>query len=191
SWVYYYPRSMPTDFVQQWLVSVQHEFAGGILLDGSLVHTHGNNLVFSTDIDEAPLSALGCTGYNCGNPNPVFNSIIAQLYNGWSNFNALQLRLQKRMSYGLNFQVNYMWSKSMDTGTGNGHGSTIDIYQNATTPPPITVGRTSTRRIPWSVRSSTNCRSAARASLNFTGRSTTWWVAGASPVFSSGTRGFL
>jgi outer membrane receptor protein involved in Fe transport len=134
SWVYYYPRSMPTDFVQQWLLSVQHEFAGGILLDGSLVHTHGNNLVFSTDIDQAPLSKLGCSGYNCGNPNPVFNSIIAQLYTGWSNFNALQLRLQKRMSYGLNFQVNYMWSKSMDTGTGNGHGSTIDIYQNAYSP---------------------------------------------------------
>ncbi len=134
SWVYYYPRSMPTDFVQQWLVSVQHEFAGGILLDGSLVHTHGNNLVFSTDIDQAPLSKLGCSGYNCGNPNPVFQSIIAQLYNGWSNFNALQLRLQKRMSYGLNFQVNYMWSKAMDTGTGNGHGSTIDIYQNAYSP---------------------------------------------------------
>jgi outer membrane receptor protein involved in Fe transport len=134
SWVYYYPRSMPTDFVQQWLFSVQHEFAGGILLDTSFVHTHGTNLVFSTDIDQAPTTALGCTGYNCGNPNPVFNSIIAQLYDGWSNFNALQLRLQKRMSHGLNFQVNYMWSKSLDTGTGNGHGSTVDVYQNAYNP---------------------------------------------------------
>ena len=35
------------------------------------------------------------------------------------------------MSYGLSFQVNYAWSKSLDTGTGNGHGSGIDIYQNA------------------------------------------------------------
>ena len=38
------------------------------------------------------------------------------------------------MSYGLSFQVNYAWSKSLDTGTGNGHGSGIDIYQNAYNP---------------------------------------------------------
>src|SRR6202044_1599496 len=53
---------------------------------------------------------------------------------GYSNYNALQLRLLKRMSYGLSFQVNYAWSKSLDTGTGNGHGSGIDIYQNAYKP---------------------------------------------------------
>jgi len=134
SGVEYYPRNMPTDYVQQLLVSVQHQFAGGILLDTSYVNTRGRNLNFATDIDQAPVSALGCKGYNCGNPNPVFNNIQAQIYDGWSNYNALQVRLQKRMSHGLNFQVNYAWSKSLDTGTGNGHGSTIDVYQNAYNP---------------------------------------------------------
>jgi len=134
SGVEYYPWNMPTVFVQQLLVSVQHEFAGGILLDTSYVYTHGTNLNFATDINQAPASKLGCTGYNCGNPNPVFNSIQAQIYDGWSNYNALQVRLQKKMSHGLNFQFNYAWSKSLDTGTGNGHGSTIDVYQNAYNP---------------------------------------------------------
>jgi hypothetical protein len=125
---------MPTNYVQQLLFSVQHEFARGILVDGSYVNTRGRNLNFATDINQAPVSALGCTGYNCGNPNPIFNSIAAQNYTGWSNYNALQLRLQKRMSFGLNFQFNYAWSKSLDTGTGNGHGSGVDIYQNACDP---------------------------------------------------------
>lgn len=132
--VEYYPRNMPTDYVQQFLVSVQHQFEGGILIDASYVNTRGRNLDFATDINQAPVASLGCTGYNCGNPNPVFNSIQAQIYDGWSNYNALQIRLQKRMSYGLNFQMNYAWSKSLDTGTGNGHGSGIDIYQNAYSP---------------------------------------------------------
>ena len=132
--VTYYPHSMPTTYVQQWLVSVQHEFVGGILLDTSYVYTRGSNLNFATDIDQAPVSELGCSGYNCGNPNPVFNSIQGQIYDGWSNFNALQVRLQKRMSYGLNFLVNYQWAKSLDTGTGNGHGSGVDLYQNAYNP---------------------------------------------------------
>ena len=103
SGVEYYPRNMPTDYVQQFLLSVQHEFAGGILLDTSYVYTRGTNLNFATDIDQAPASALGCTGYNCGNPNPDIQlDIQAQIYDGWSNYNALQLRLQKRMSYGVN-----------------------------------------------------------------------------------------
>ena len=134
SGVEYYPRNMPTDYVSQALVSVQHEFAGGVLIDGSYVNTHGTNLNFATNINQAPVSALGCTGYNCGNPNPIFNSIAAQIYDGWSNYNALQVRLQKRMSHGVQFQLNYSWAKSMDTGTGNGHGSGVDIYQNAYAP---------------------------------------------------------
>jgi hypothetical protein len=134
SGVQYYPRSMPTVYVQQFLLSAQHEFAGGILVDTSYVYTRGSNLNFQTDINQAPGTKLGCTGYNCGNPNPIFNSIAAALYDGWSNYNALQVRLQKRMSYGLNFMVNYAWSKSLDTGTGNGHGSGVDIYQNAYNP---------------------------------------------------------
>jgi outer membrane receptor protein involved in Fe transport len=134
SGVEYYPRNMPTVYVQQFLLSAQHEFWGGLLLDTSYVYTRGRNLNFATDINQAPASALGCTGYHCGNPNPVFNNISAQIYDGWSNYNALQVHLQKRMSHGLNFQVNYAWSKSLDTGTGNGHGSGIDIYQNAYSP---------------------------------------------------------
>jgi hypothetical protein len=137
----YYPRSMPTVYVEQFLLGVQREFGHGLLLDVSYVYTHGKNLNFATDINQATTpgsTAVGgfeCTSfYHCGNPNPVFNSIAAQYYDGYSNYNALQLRLQKRMSYGLSFQINYAWSKSLDTGTGNGHGSGIDIYQNAYKP---------------------------------------------------------
>ena len=137
----YYPRNMPTVYVEQFLLGVQRDLGRGLMLDTSYVYTRGRNLNFATDIDQATTpgsTAVGgfeCTSfYHCGNPNPVFNSISAQYYDGYSNYNALQLRLVKRMSYGLSFQVNYAWSKSLDTGTGNGHGSGIDVYQNAYTP---------------------------------------------------------
>ena len=132
--VQFYPRNMPTVYIQNFLVSVQRALPGDLLLDTSYVYTRGANLNFATDINQAPLGKLGCTGTNCGNPNPVFNSIQAQIYDGYSNYNALQLRVQKRMSYGLSLQANYAWSKSLDTGTGNGHGSGVDVYQNAYTP---------------------------------------------------------
>jgi len=132
--VEYYPRDMPTDYVQNFLFSIQRELPAGMLVDASYVYTRGTHLNFATNINQAPASKLGCTGYNCGNPNPIFNSIAAQTYDGWSNYNALQIRVQKRMSSGLNFQLNYAWSKSLDTGTGNGHGSGVDVYQNAYSP---------------------------------------------------------
>jgi hypothetical protein len=125
---------MPTVYVQQWIASVQHDFAGGILLDTSYVYTRGRNLNFSTDINQPAPSSFTCGSYHCGYPNPIFNNIIAQIYTGYSNYNALQLRLQKRMTNGLSFQVNYAYSKSLDTGTGNGHGSGVDIYQSAFDP---------------------------------------------------------
>jgi outer membrane receptor protein involved in Fe transport len=134
SGVSYYPRNMPTTYVENFLLSVQHEFGGNLMLDTSYVYTRGRNLNFQTNVNQAPVSEFGCTGYNCGNPNPIFNDIQAQIYDGYSNYNALQLRLQKRASYGLSFQVNYAWSKWLDTGTGGGHGSGIDIYQNAFDP---------------------------------------------------------
>ena len=127
----FYPRNMPTTYVEQTLVSIQHEFASNILLDTSYVNTRGRNLNFATDTNQAPVNLLGCSGYNCGNPNPIFNAIISQNYTGWSNYNALQVRLQQRMKYGVSYQFNYAWSKSLDTGTGNGHGSGVDIYQDA------------------------------------------------------------
>jgi len=149
-YVVYYPRSMPTVYVSQWLLDIQHEFPGGILLDAGYVYTHGKNLNFATDIDQPGASGLNtsCTAIypqvtpghypnvngNCAAPVPYFNVIQAQIYDGWSNYNALEIRLQKRMSYGLDYLANYTWSKSLDTGTGGGHGSGIDIYQNAFSP---------------------------------------------------------
>lgn len=131
-----YPRNIPTTYVQQLLVSVEHQLPGAVLLDTSYVFTHGANLNYTTNIDAVTVSNLGCSGgwYAC-NPNPNFPYIAGMIFDGWSNYNALQLRLQKRMSRGIEFQVNYAFSKSLDTGTSRGWGSGgVDVYQNPYSP---------------------------------------------------------
>src|SRR5580658_4309982 len=54
----YYPRSMPTVYVEQYLFGVQRELGRGLMLDTSYVYTRGRNLNFATDINQAttPLS---------------------------------------------------------------------------------------------------------------------------------------
>jgi hypothetical protein len=45
---------------------------------------------------------------------PVFSSIFAQDTIANSNYNSMQVSLEKRMSHGLQFEVAYTWSKSID-----------------------------------------------------------------------------
>jgi hypothetical protein len=46
--------------------------------------------------------------------NPQYSSLYSWRSIGWSNYHALQVSLQKRMSHGLSFDFNYTFSKSLD-----------------------------------------------------------------------------
>jgi outer membrane receptor protein involved in Fe transport len=131
--VSYFPEKRPVTYYQEALLSVQHEMPFQTLLDASYVFTKGTHLGFGRDINQVPESALSSssTCYNSPTEFPLFCSIAASLYDGRSNYNALQVRVQKRTSHGLNFVFNYAWSKTMDTGTGSGNNTGVDVWQNA------------------------------------------------------------
>jgi hypothetical protein len=126
----YYPETLPNQYTQQILLSVQKQFPAQILLDTSYVYTRGMNLNFTRDIDQVPESQLSAGTQ----PYPQFSSVGAVYFDGHSNYNALQLRAVKKMSQGITFTVNYAWSKTMDTGTSNGHATDVDVWQNAYDP---------------------------------------------------------
>ena len=131
--VSYFPAKRPVTYYQEFLFSVQHEMAFQTLVDTSYVHTKGTHLGFGRDIDQVPLAALSSssTCYNSPTEFPLFCSVSAALYDGYSNYDALQLRVEKRTSHGLNFVFNYAWSKTMDSGTGSGNNTGVDVWQNA------------------------------------------------------------
>jgi hypothetical protein len=60
-----------------------------------------------------PLSGNGCPSDGV----PVFSSIFSQDTAAASNYNSLQASLEKRMSHGLQFQLAYTWSKSIDNAS--------------------------------------------------------------------------
>ncbi|HYK40653.1 MAG TPA: hypothetical protein VEU98_11520, partial [Candidatus Eremiobacteraceae bacterium] len=59
-----------------------------------------------------PLSGTGCPADGV----PVFSNIFSQDTIGNSNYNALQVSLEKNYSHGLLFQASYTWSKAIDQG---------------------------------------------------------------------------
>ncbi|HWX91901.1 MAG TPA: carboxypeptidase regulatory-like domain-containing protein [Terriglobales bacterium] len=60
-----------------------------------------------------PLSGNGCPSDGID----VFSSIFTQDTTAASNYNSLQASLEKRLSHGLQFELAYTWSKSIDGGS--------------------------------------------------------------------------
>jgi hypothetical protein len=139
--VVYYPEHRPAAYYQEALVSVQHEIPAQIVLDVSYVFTKGTHLGFTRDINQvpenllhnylAPNSSYYSSCYDDPSAYPLFCSISGFLFDGYSNYNALQFRAEKRLSHGLSFIFNYALSKTMDSGTGSGNNASADVWQNA------------------------------------------------------------
>lgn len=127
--VNYYPVHMPIEYYQESMLSVQRELPFQMLFDTTYVFTKGTHMNFGRDINQVPEASL--SKGSSASPYPQFTSIDGALFDGYSNYHALQFRLNKRTSYGLSFLINYSLSKTMDTGTGSGHAQGVDVWQNA------------------------------------------------------------
>ena len=127
-----YHTPVPTNY--QWTLEVQRQFGLNYVADVTYVGNHGTNLNLSTnlDINQVPENLLGPN--DLGNkPYPLFNQIQGRTNNGISNYNALQTSLTKRVSYGLQFNVNYTWSHFLNDQDSSGWGGRggYQNYQNA------------------------------------------------------------
>lgn len=116
--VNYTPWDIPMEYYVEYQFDVQHEIARGLVLDVGYVGNRGVNLQLGRDINQIPLS-----GPNAGfRPNPNYEQIDASLFDGRSNYNALHVIANKRLSQGLSFGLNYSWAKVLDMETGAGWG---------------------------------------------------------------------
>ncbi|MGH9615097.1 MAG: carboxypeptidase regulatory-like domain-containing protein [Acidobacteriaceae bacterium] len=126
--IYYYPYHTPMSYFEQYQLGIQHQM-GAYLVTATYVGSRGVNMPFSTDINQVVNLGSGIR------PNPTYQSINATQYDGWSNYNALQLTAKRRFTNGFSFTANYTWSKSMDTGTAiGGNGPGLDNWQYAYSP---------------------------------------------------------
>ena len=123
----------PMEYTEQFHLDVQHEFPGGVVLDLGFVGNKGVHLQYTRDINQVPVGKLGLG--QAARPYRQFQSINGAFFDGWSNYDALQVTAKKQFSNGILFQVNYAWSKALDTLTsqGQGGGGSADRvgYQNA------------------------------------------------------------
>ncbi len=124
----YLPKNLKTPYVQTWFLSVQRELVKDTVLDVAYVGNHSVALPVIGDYNQAfpqptPASTLSLQARR---PGQAFGAITWYDPAGFSNYNALQVKLEHRFSAGLYFLNSFTWSKaidnsgqSLDTSNGN------------------------------------------------------------------------
>ncbi len=121
-----YHTPVPTNY--QWTLSLQQQFHNNWSTSLAYVGNHGSNLNFPVDIDQVPQSQLGSNDLGA-KPYPTYGSVNGSTNNAISNYDSLQAELKKRLSRGLEFEANYVWSHFLDDLDSSGEGAR-EGYQN-------------------------------------------------------------
>ncbi len=129
----------PVPRIYQWNLAVQRELAPNLVAEMSYVASHAFNLVFPSNLNQIPQSQISSTGINAAAiPYPQYgeNEISGDLNNAISNYNSLQAQITKRMSSGVSFNFNYVWSHFLDDQDSSGWGGRMgpQSFQNAYNP---------------------------------------------------------
>ena len=123
--VTYTPYDVPVAKINEWTLSVEHQFAHDYAGSIAYVGSHGSHLQFPTDLNQITDPTVLAAGVTtkAQRPFPLFGNLNGNHYNAISRYDALQLGVTKRYSYGLTFQVNYVWSHFLDDQDSAGWGS--------------------------------------------------------------------
>ncbi len=123
-------------YAMNYNLNMQQELPGAMILQVGYVGAQGRHLEMTYEGNPiSPAGQAACAAEpNCVanrafqhvlypshalyEPGNIFASVGIQATNGVSNYNSLQVSLNKHLSYGLTFQASYTWSHSIDDTSG-------------------------------------------------------------------------
>ncbi len=129
----YVPYNVSPGRINQWQLSVEHQFGHSYMASIAYVGSHASNLEFPTDLNQI-MNATSLSNIAAGTlppgvtqqslrPFPAWGNLTGFNYNGISNYNALQTTFNKHFSNGLLFSFNYVWSHFLDDMDSSGWGN--------------------------------------------------------------------
>jgi hypothetical protein len=115
--VTYFNNNRSTGYFYQYSLDIQHELARNLALDIGYLGTFGHHLSATVplSIDQVPTNELGPGNLQSLRPFPQFSNV--QLLGadlGRSNYNGVNVGIDRRLSSGLQFKLNYTYSKFLD-----------------------------------------------------------------------------
>ncbi|MBI1760787.1 MAG: TonB-dependent receptor [Acidobacteria bacterium] len=118
----------------QWNLGLQYQLTKDTLLEAAYAATRGTRLTTRVNLNQIPWerALAGFTSQADRLFPNVGNQVVMDSAMGNNHYHALNLRAEKRLSYGLNFLVNYTWSKNLESGSG---GNSAMAQNGGTTNP--------------------------------------------------------
>lgn len=122
--------------VYMWNFGIQYQAMKNMVVEAAYSAMRGTRLTSRVNLNQIPWAkalAGGTTQADRLFPN-VGNQVVMDSSTGNNFYNALNLRVEKKMSGGLNFLANYTWSKNLES---NGSGGNTSFSQSGGTTNPL------------------------------------------------------
>jgi hypothetical protein len=109
-------------YFMEWSLGMEHQFGSTASLQAQYVGTRAVNQPYSTQVNGYQTVCQGCFApFPYLQPtDPRFGAVTQFSTGANSHYNGLQLTAMKRLSHGLQGQVNYTFSRCMDTVSNGG-----------------------------------------------------------------------
>jgi hypothetical protein len=109
-------------YFMEWSLGVEHQFGTTASLQAQYVGTRAVNQPYSTQVNGYQTVCQGCFApFPYLQPtDPRFGAVTQFSTGENSHYNGLQVTTMKRLGHGLQGQVNYTWSRCMDTVSNGG-----------------------------------------------------------------------
>jgi hypothetical protein len=109
-------------YFMEWSLGVEHQFGTTASVQAQYVGTRAANQPYLTQVNGYQKVCLGCFApFPYLQPTDARFGAVTQLSTGEnSHYNGLQLSAMKRLSHGLQGQINYTWSRCLDTVSNGG-----------------------------------------------------------------------
>ena len=116
----YTPADTRAAYVMSWHITIQRELAKDLILDLAYVGNRSVKLIILGDYNQArPQNPGENVALNARRPISGFATIEESWSGGFTSYNALQTKLEKRFSGGLYFLNSFTWSKVLDNAAGH------------------------------------------------------------------------
>jgi hypothetical protein len=124
---------LPVPTINEWTLSVERQLGKNTMGEIAYVGSHGNHLDYPVDINQIPQEGLQPTFSKANTPYPQFGTIAGAIDESKSNYNSMQLQVNHRLTSGLTFNANYVWSHFLDDQDSAGWGGRggTQVYQYA------------------------------------------------------------
>jgi hypothetical protein len=109
-------------YFMEWSLGMEHQFGTTASVQARYVGTRAVNQPYSTQVNGYQTVCQGCFApfpYQ-QSTDPRFGAVTQFSTGANSHYNGLQLTAMKRLGHGLQGQVNYTWSRCMDTVSNGG-----------------------------------------------------------------------